>query len=291
MPQVVSVLGLGNMGSILAATLVDAGHTVTVWNRSADKAAPLVARGASVATTAAEAVRASPVTIACVARYDNLYDSLAAHDADALDGRTLINVSWGTPADAQAMDGWVREHGGRYLDGGIPVYPSFIGKPDTELVYAGPPELWMAHAPLLRDLGGESRHVGEGIGDANVVSLAMPGAFYHLAYGAFLESAAYAASHGVPVTALGSLTRSALIMLRDSIDDAVAAISSDDHDTDQATLWIQLDAMAMVRDDMDRQAQEGSLLRALIDIFERGVAAGHQDKAYSVVFPMLRDGG
>jgi 3-hydroxyisobutyrate dehydrogenase-like beta-hydroxyacid dehydrogenase len=291
MPQVVSVLGLGNMGSTLASTLVDAGHTVTVWNRGPDKAEPLVARGASAATTAEEAVRASPVTIACVARYENLYESLAARDADALDGRTLINLSWGTPADAQTMDGWVRKHGGRYLDGGIPFYPSFIGKPDTGLVYSGPPELWMTHAPLLRDLGGASRHVGEGIGDANVVCLAMPGAFLHLAYGAFLESAAYAASHGVPVTALGSLIDSALIMVRDSIDDAVAAIASDDYDTDQATLWIHLDAVAMVRDDMDRQAQAGSLTRGLIDVFERGVAAGHEDQAFSAVFPLLRDGG
>jgi len=41
----ISVLGTGLMGSAVASTLIDAGHTVTVWNRSADKSAPLVAIG------------------------------------------------------------------------------------------------------------------------------------------------------------------------------------------------------------------------------------------------------
>jgi 3-hydroxyisobutyrate dehydrogenase-like beta-hydroxyacid dehydrogenase len=39
----VTVIGLGAMGSALAATLIEKGHVVTVWHRTAAKAAPLVA--------------------------------------------------------------------------------------------------------------------------------------------------------------------------------------------------------------------------------------------------------
>lgn len=42
----VTVIGLGQMGSALAATLLEQGHPTTVWNRSAQKAQPLVERGA-----------------------------------------------------------------------------------------------------------------------------------------------------------------------------------------------------------------------------------------------------
>ncbi|MFD0851664.1 NAD(P)-binding domain-containing protein, partial [Actinomadura adrarensis] len=49
--QAVTVLGLGSMGSALAATLLDQGHPTTVWNRSADKAKPLVDKGARLAAT------------------------------------------------------------------------------------------------------------------------------------------------------------------------------------------------------------------------------------------------
>lgn len=48
-PTPTTVLGLGEMGSALAAALIDAGHSTTVWNRSPAKARPLAARGATVA--------------------------------------------------------------------------------------------------------------------------------------------------------------------------------------------------------------------------------------------------
>ncbi len=41
----VAFVGLGQMGTGMAANLIAAGHDVTVWNRNAVKAAPLVARG------------------------------------------------------------------------------------------------------------------------------------------------------------------------------------------------------------------------------------------------------
>ncbi|WP_344841650.1 NAD(P)-binding domain-containing protein [Nonomuraea dietziae] len=52
----VTVLGLGSMGSALAGALLDKGVETTVWNRSAGRAAPLVARGAREAATPLEAV-------------------------------------------------------------------------------------------------------------------------------------------------------------------------------------------------------------------------------------------
>ena len=44
----VGVAGLGAMGSALAARLMEVGHEVFVWNRSADKAKPLADAGAKV---------------------------------------------------------------------------------------------------------------------------------------------------------------------------------------------------------------------------------------------------
>ena len=43
----ISVIGLGAMGSALARTLLQNNYAVTVWNRSADKAAPLAEAGAA----------------------------------------------------------------------------------------------------------------------------------------------------------------------------------------------------------------------------------------------------
>src|SRR5437763_16273099 len=51
----VAVVGLGAMGSRIAGRLLDAGYDIVVWNRTAEKAAPLVERGATLAASPADA--------------------------------------------------------------------------------------------------------------------------------------------------------------------------------------------------------------------------------------------
>jgi 3-hydroxyisobutyrate dehydrogenase-like beta-hydroxyacid dehydrogenase len=53
----IAVVGLGAMGSRIAARLLDAGHEIVVWNRTAEKAKALVDRGAVLAESPAEAAR------------------------------------------------------------------------------------------------------------------------------------------------------------------------------------------------------------------------------------------
>ncbi len=72
----VTVVGLGPMGRALAEAFIEAGHPTTVWNRSPEKAAPLVAKGAAHAEAIGEAVAASPLTVACLSTYDATLRSL-----------------------------------------------------------------------------------------------------------------------------------------------------------------------------------------------------------------------
>ena len=65
----VTVIGLGNMGAALARALLGNGREVTIWNRSPEKAASLVEKGAVLAPSAAAAIAASPIIIVCVTNY------------------------------------------------------------------------------------------------------------------------------------------------------------------------------------------------------------------------------
>jgi len=60
-------IGLGKMGAAMAANLRKAGYPLTVWNRSADKAAPLIAAGARLAVSPGEAARAADIVISSLA--------------------------------------------------------------------------------------------------------------------------------------------------------------------------------------------------------------------------------
>jgi 3-hydroxyisobutyrate dehydrogenase-like beta-hydroxyacid dehydrogenase len=63
----VAVVGLGAMGSRMAGRLLDAGHRVVVWNRTRERTAALVERGAVAAATPADAAERAEAVVTMVA--------------------------------------------------------------------------------------------------------------------------------------------------------------------------------------------------------------------------------
>jgi len=66
MPRTIGFLGLGIMGLSMAKRLVEAGHRVTVYNRTASKAAPSSPLGASQAATPRDAAKGNEIVISIV---------------------------------------------------------------------------------------------------------------------------------------------------------------------------------------------------------------------------------
>ena len=59
-------IGIGLMGKPMVLRLLAAGHEVTVWNRSRDKLAPVVEKGAKAAKSPADVARAAEIVMMCV---------------------------------------------------------------------------------------------------------------------------------------------------------------------------------------------------------------------------------
>ena len=80
----IGFLGIGSMGAAIAPNLVRAGHAVSVWNRSPNKAEALVEKGALHALTPAEASRAEVVftMLADDAAVEGVADDIIANLAD-----------------------------------------------------------------------------------------------------------------------------------------------------------------------------------------------------------------
>jgi 3-hydroxyisobutyrate dehydrogenase len=89
----VTVLGTGAMGAGVAASLVRGGHTVTVWNRSAERAAPLADQGATVAGSAAEAVADAEVVLLTLFDTDAVVDVLEQAAGDAPEDAIWVQCS------------------------------------------------------------------------------------------------------------------------------------------------------------------------------------------------------
>ncbi|MGL5401232.1 MAG: NAD(P)-binding domain-containing protein, partial [Plesiomonas shigelloides] len=92
----ISVIGLGAMGSALATTLLKAGHPVTVWNRSAAKATPLIALGATLAPSVSEAIAAGDITLICVDNYA-VSQQLLDEACNVVTGKLVVQLSTGSP--------------------------------------------------------------------------------------------------------------------------------------------------------------------------------------------------
>lgn len=195
MSEEISIIGLGLMGAALAGSLLDAGHRVTVWNRSADKAEPLVARGATRAATVAEAVAASPLVIVCVLDYPAVYELLA--DVP-LAGRVVANLTTGRPVEARQAAEWVAARGGDYVDGGIMAVPQMIGRPGALVLYSGSRAAFDRFEEAFGAMA-EPRFVGTDPGLAPLLDLAMLTGMYGQIAG-FLEAIALVDSAGYPLT-------------------------------------------------------------------------------------------
>lgn len=98
----VAVVGLGAMGSRMVRRLVDAGHDVIVWNRTAQRMSELAGRGAVPAESPAEAARRSTAVITMISDAAALRDVTEGRDgvlAGMDDSTTLIQMSTvGVPA-------------------------------------------------------------------------------------------------------------------------------------------------------------------------------------------------
>ncbi|RNF86490.1 NAD(P)-dependent oxidoreductase [Montanilutibacter psychrotolerans] len=204
----VTVIGLGPMGHALADLLLKAGQTVTVWNRSADKASALVERGATMASSPAAAIAASPITIVCVLDYAGAEAILASEGASsAMKDRLIVNLGTGSPSDARHLESLVHQHGGRYLDGAIQAAPSQMGQDDTPLFVSGRRPHFDEAQSVLRVFAGNVEFLGEEIDAAAYMDLATLSYVYG-AYAGFIHGANIAGATGIDVATYGRLVNS-----------------------------------------------------------------------------------
>jgi 3-hydroxyisobutyrate dehydrogenase-like beta-hydroxyacid dehydrogenase len=169
----ISVIGLGSMGSTLAKTLLYAGHAVTVWNRSQDKAELLVADGAEIAVTVANAVETSPIILICIDNYTTTRKIFASDEVlSVLADRIVVQMSSGTPLEAVADETWFVEKGSGYLDAAILGSPKVIGTEAGQILIAGNENLWKKCKIVLECLAGNFQYTGTKIDSAKILDLA-----------------------------------------------------------------------------------------------------------------------
>jgi 3-hydroxyisobutyrate dehydrogenase-like beta-hydroxyacid dehydrogenase len=280
-----SVIGLGNMGAALASTLLRSGRSVTVWNRSAEKAAPLVEAGAAPASSPEEAIAASEATIVCIKTHKTTTELLKPLSGQ-LSGKTILDLSTGGAEEAKELVGMLTAAGAQWHIGMINAYPSGIGKAETAILCAGPPEVWDRWGDAIRALGGASAHVG-------TEAAAIPGLFAAMftARQGFMFGLIYGGAvcrkAGLPMEVFAEQVPVTLGMAGNYADLFMRTVPTRDYDDPGATVAVYLAALEDVMATFEETGTPDALPRLMRDLTQRGVDEGYVGHELTSLVEML----
>lgn len=169
----VGFIGLGNMGAAMAANLLKAGHKVTVYNRTPEKARSLVALGATVAPTVSEASRGDAV-ITMLANDEAVESLMLGPEGVAASLRPqALHVSCSTISVvlSRRLAAEHAKRGQRYVSAPVFGRPEAAAAAELVIVAAGEESALAAANPLLEAIGRKVITVGDAPEAANLVKL------------------------------------------------------------------------------------------------------------------------
>lgn len=173
------------------------GWKTTVWNRTASKATQLVEQGAIAASSAAECVAASPVTLCCLLTPAAVQDVLSTLDSTTATGRTLVDYTSGAKDEMIKCANAAEALGMRgYLRGMIATTPRYLGDKEIRLFYSGSnQDVFDAARPHLEPLGG-AVYLGSEVSAASLLESAVASSFFCFVSG-IVQSMAMVRSAGL----------------------------------------------------------------------------------------------
>ncbi|MEU4177562.1 NAD(P)-binding domain-containing protein [Streptomyces sp. NPDC026589] len=283
----VTVIGLGAMGSALAAAFIAAGHPTTVWNRTASRAAPLVAQGAAHPETVAEAVAASPLVITCLTTYEDTIEALEPA-ATALKGRDLVTLNSGSPAGARRTAEWARGHGARYLGGAIKNVPPAVGAEDTLLYYSGDGTVFTAHEPVLRVLGGDTVYLGADPDLAALYEMAVGGTLLPALVG-FFQGAAALRARGLEAASMVRFSEQWLQMIASVLPVLAREIDSGDYSEPLSSVNVFVAGAAHDAELGKEAGLDVEWHKPFHELLERAVEAGYGTQSIAALTEILKE--
>lgn len=288
----VTIIGLGPMGLALADLMLKAGKRVTLWNRSTGKAKDLLARGATLAATPAEAIAASPFSLFIVYDYTAASTILRSAGVDeALKGRLIANLGTGSPQEAKGAAAFIEARGARYLDGAIQAAPSQMGQADTPVLISGNRAVYDEALPLLKLLAGNPVYLGETIEAAAVMDLATLSYVYG-AYAGFLHGARIAEVTGIDVASFGSIVNDIAPSFGAFFKHQGGVIQSGDFSISESPLRISISAVDRIQKESEALKINSEVPALMNGWLKRADSAGFADQEVAALIKVLRqDGG
>jgi len=191
-------VGLGVMGGGITRRLLAAGHTVSGYNRSREKAAPLVELGLALRDTPREVAESADVVFSMVTNVAALQAVTEGPDgilAGLGSGKIYVDMTTGTPEASRALAEQVSERGARMLDAPVSGSVSTLEEGRLTIMVGGDEDAFAEVEPILLDVGPTVLRIG-GNGQALLMKIAI-NLSLHVQMVAFCEGLLLAEKDGI----------------------------------------------------------------------------------------------
>ena len=160
----IAYLGMGTMGRGMAGNLIKAGHDVTVWNRSPERAADLVSRGAKQAASVADAVNGAEVVMYCLSD-DAAVEDLVWGSGGLMDcvksGQVVVDMTTLHPSLSRKEAAAYTAKGVKFLDAPVFGSKNEAANGGLWIVVGGDKALYDQVKPILEVLSETTHYMGE----------------------------------------------------------------------------------------------------------------------------------
>jgi len=159
----VGYIGLGVMGRSIVRRLLAGGHQVTVWNRTREKAEPLLGEGARWVHSPREAAAAGDLVFTMVTNTEAVQAVTEGEDgilAGLRPGAIYVDMSTASPTYTRALAERVAADGASMLDSPVSGTSLTVDQGKASLMVGGEPDAFERAKPVLEAIGPKVIHVG-----------------------------------------------------------------------------------------------------------------------------------
>ena len=274
----ITLVGSGLLGTAIGERLLARGYRLHVWNRRQERAQALVAAGAQLASSPAEAVAAGELVITVLSDGPITAEVLLNQAGTALPGRLVLQVATIAPAESRDLAIALQQRSARYLE--TPVLGS---RPEAlagclQVMVGGELADLERARPVLMALGGEPRHLGP-VGAALHTKLALNQLIASLTH-SFSLALHVVQQAGVEVETFMAILRESALYAP-TFDKKLAKELADDYSNPNfPTAHLRKDLQLFLTAAAALQLETQGL-RSLAELLERATAAGLDELDYS----------
>ncbi|MFI6520563.1 NAD(P)-dependent oxidoreductase [Spirillospora sp. NPDC050679] len=283
--QQVTVIGLGPMGRAMASAYLKNGYEVTLWNRTASRADDLVAAGAVLALSVADALAAGELVVLSLTDHEAMY-AILGQAVHSLAGKTIVNLSSDTPEKSREAAAWAAGYGARYLTGGVTSSPSGIGAPESFVFYSGPQEVFEAVQGTLQVIG-KTDYRGEDQGLAAMYYQLQLDIFWTTTL-AWLHAVTVADANGISAQEFLPYASGTLASMPDFIGFYTPRLDAGNFSGDVERLSMGVASIDHVVRTAEDAGVDASLPAAVLEVFKRGMAAGYADDSATKLIEIFK---